>query len=152
MSESEALSAAAQAAEGKTPREAATEAPPDLVEAARRLMAEGGETAIAAGEAASALSALVEAELALARAAAPRALFAAVLAFGLGLVSALYALALLVAWLQRLGLDWFESLAVAFALAAAATAGTIWQSLRLWRMTRFEATRRQLADLLGRSP
>lgn len=127
------------------------EATPDLVESARRLLAEGGETAVAAGEAASALSALVEAELALARAAAPRALFAAVLAFGLGLVAALYALALLVAGLQRLGLDWFESLAAAFALAAVATALAVWQSLRLWRMTRFEATRRQLADLLGKS-
>lgn len=132
-----------------TPRNAPPPESPDLATAARRLYERGGETARAAADTATALSALAEAELALARAAVPRALLLAVAAFGLTVVGALYALALGVAVLHRLGLDWPAALAVATGIALLGAGLLAWQARRVWRLTRFEATRRQFARLMG---
>ncbi len=121
----------------------------DLASAARRLLEQGGETARAAADTASALSDLAEAELALARAAAPRAALLGIAAFGLAVVAALYALALLVALLHRSGLDWPMALLVATSLALLGALVLIWRARRIWQLTRFSATRRQFARLLG---
>jgi len=124
----------------------------DLGSAARRLLDQGGEAARAAADTAVALSELAEAELALARAAAPRALLLALAAFGLTVVSVLYLLALLVALLHRIGLDWPAALAAATALALLGAGLLAWRAKRAWNMTRFVATRRQFARLLGDPP
>jgi len=133
------------------PHDQARQAPetPDLGTATRRLLDQGGETARAAAETAVALSALAEAELALARAAAPRALLLGLAAFGLALVAALYLLALTVALLHRIGLDWPLALAAATALAVGGAALLAWRAKRVWGLARFSATRRQFARLLS---
>lgn len=125
---------------------------PDLTSEARRLLEQGGETARAAADTASALSALAEAELALARAAAPRALLLGVAAFGMTVTAMLYALAPLVALLHRSGLDWPMALGVATLLALLGSIVLAWLARRTWRLTRFSATRRQFAQLLGDPP
>lgn len=123
--------------------------PPDLAESARRLIAEGGETAHAAAATAQALVALAGAELALARAALRRSawlgLFAA---FAMG-AAILYALAGSVAFLRWLGLPWAFALGAAALLAAAIGALLYWRARRALGLVRFEATRRQLRRLGG---
>lgn len=123
---------------------------PGLGEAARRLYAQGGETAEAAQAASRALAALAEAELALARAALPRAALWAATCFALALAGALYLLALLVALLHRAGLDWPAALGIAALLAFASAGLSAWLAVRTWRLGGFAATRRQLMQLLGK--
>ncbi len=130
----------------------AAAAAPGLDHAARRILEQGGETARLAADTAIALSGLAEAELALARAAAPRALLLALLAFALALAAALCGLALAVALLHRLGLDLASALAVVTAAALLAGLLLAWRAVQVWRLTRFSATRRQFARLLGDPP
>lgn len=145
-----AASAAADApADGQREPDSESAAQADLASQARRLLEQGGETARDAADTATALSALAEAELALARAAAPRAVILGIAAFGLGVVAALYALALLVALLHRSGLDWPMALLVATSIALLGSVVLAWLARRTWRLTRFSATRRQFAQLLG---
>jgi uncharacterized membrane protein YqjE len=135
--------------DGQREPDSDTAGQPDLIGEARRLLEQGGETARAASETASALSELAEAEFALARAALPRALLLASAAFGLAVVAALYALALLVAILHHAGLSWPMALLAATCLAVIGCALLAWQARRTWRLTRFSATRRQFTRLLG---
>lgn len=117
-----------------------------LGDTARRLYVEGEAVARSAWRTLDALQSLAGHEAALARAALPQAALFAGIAIALGLAAWLYLMALLVAWLQ-LWLSWPGALGVATALSLLGAGGCLWRSLSLLKMTRFEATRRQLREL-----
>lgn len=117
-----------------------------LADSARRLYEEGEAVARSAWRALDALQSLAGHEAALARAALPQAALFAGIAIALGLAAWLYLMALLVAWLQ-LWLSWPGALGVATALSLLGAGGCLWRSLALMKMSRFEATRRQLREL-----
>lgn len=121
----------------------------ELSSAARRLLEQGGETARAAADTAAALSALTEAELALARVAAPRAVLLGIAAFGLAVAATFYLLALMVALLHHVGLDWPMALAAATLIAFLGALLLAWRAKRVWSLTKFVATRRQFSRLLS---
>lgn len=117
-----------------------------LGDTARRLYDEGEAVARSAWRTLDALQSLAGHEAALARAALPQAALFAGIAIALGLAAWLYLMALLVAWLQ-LWLSWPGALGVATALSLMGAGGCLWRSLSLLKMSRFEATRRQLREL-----
>lgn len=117
-----------------------------LGDTARRLYAEGETVARGVLRTLDALQALAGHEAALARAALPQAVLFAGIAVALGLATWLYLMALLVAWLHLL-LGWPGAMAVATALSLLGAGACLWRCIVLLKMTRFEATRRQLREL-----
>lgn len=118
-----------------------------LIEAARRLIDEGGDVAKSGIATAGALKTLAQAEFALARAALSRAALMLALAMVAGLVGLAYALATLTALMVSAGLGWSAALALSTAIALIATALLAWRGLAASRHARFEGTRRQLTRL-----
>lgn len=117
-----------------------------LGDTARRLYDEGEAVARSTLRTLDALQSLAGHEAALARAALPQAAMFAGLAVALGLAGWLYLMALLVAWLH-LWLGWPGALAVATTLSLLGAGACLWRCLALLKMSRFEATRRQLRKL-----
>jgi uncharacterized membrane protein YqjE len=64
-----------------------------------------------------------------------------------GASSWLLLMGVLIASLQRFGLSWLASMAIAAGLSLCVTAFGIWQALRFLRHTWLKATRRQLRRL-----
>jgi uncharacterized membrane protein YqjE len=118
-----------------------------LIEAARRLIEEGGDAARSGVATAAALKTLAQAEFALARAALTRAALLLALALVAGLVGLAYALATLTALLASAGLGWSAALAVSTALALLTAGLLAWRGLAASQHARFERTRRQLTRL-----
>jgi len=117
-----------------------------LGETARRLYEEGETVARGVLRTLDALQSLAWHEAALARAALPQAALFAGIAVALGLAAWLYLMALLVAWLH-LVLGWPGAMAVATTLSLLGAGACLWRCVALLKMTRFEATRRQLREL-----
>lgn len=118
-----------------------------LIEAARRLIDEGGDVARSGIATAGALKTLAQAEFALARAALTRAALMLALALVAGLVGLAYALATLTALMVAAGLGWSAALAVSTGLALLGAALLAWGGLAASKHARFERTRRQLTRL-----
>lgn len=133
-------------ADGEQSGDGAQQAPgagEPLSDAARRLYAETRATARSLAGTLDALTTLAGHEAALARAALPQAVLMAGVGVALGLAGWLYLMALLVALLQP-WLGWAGALGLATLLSLAGAAAAVWRCLALLKMSRFEATRRQL--------
>lgn len=114
-----------------------------LADTARRLYAEGEAAARGLLRTLDALQTLAGHEAALARAALPQAVLFAGLAVALGLAAWIFLMALLVVALQ-IWVGWLAALALAILLSLGGAAACAWRCFVLLKMSRFEATRRQL--------
>ncbi len=120
---------------------------PGLEESLRAVGSAGREAVDASRGTARALRRLVRADFALARGALVRGLGWAVAALVFGASTWLLFTATLVALLQRAGLSWLQSLALAALLSLVATGFAAWRALRYVDHIGMHATRRQLARL-----
>ncbi len=135
---------------GEAPRDG--EAPadgrgPGLEDSLRAINAARREAMGASRGTARALRQLVSADVALARGALVRGLGWAVGALVFGASAWLLFAATLVALMQRAGLSWLQSLALAALLSLVATAFAGWRAMRYVEHVGMHATRRQLARL-----
>ena len=118
-----------------------------IVDNARALLDEGGDVARAALDTLAALKTLAGAELALAKAAVTRAAVFLVVAAIAGLVATFYLFATLAAALVAAGLGWPLALGIATLLLLLGAGLLVWRALAMFRLARFDGTRRQLARL-----
>jgi len=127
----------------------AGEAPssPDLDESLRAINTARREAIGASRGTARALRRLVAADFALARGAAGRALAWIGAAVVFGASAWLLLTATLVALMQRGGLSWLQSLALATLLSVVAAAFAGWRASRYFEHVGMHATRRQLARM-----
>lgn len=143
-------------APGPVPRShppgAEPEPPPGVVDAARRLIDEGGDAAHSGLAMLRALKDLAGAELALAKQALVRAAVMAIGAALTALVAVIYVFATLSAWLASLGLGLPLALAISTVLLLALVGLLAWRAVALTRLARFDGTRRQLARLREGTP
>ena len=128
-------------------------APPPLDEAARRIADAGSALAGSVLGTFKAFRALIVAYLALSRSAAGRVLVLGAIGTVLGVSAWLFGMVLLVVALRALELDWWVAVAIPTALSAIGTGVCFWLALRAFELTRFQATRRQLAKIgIGDDP
>jgi uncharacterized membrane protein YqjE len=121
-----------------------TPEPGPLGEDARAVLQAAQESAQAWADTLRALRGLFLAELGLARTALLRGFWLGALALGLAVATCLLLVALAVVGLQALGLSWTASVTVCLLASAALTSLAAWRLVVTLRLTRFEATRRQL--------
>ena len=121
---------------------------PDLAQTLQQLGASGRAGLSAAGDAASALRALVAADLSLARSATGRALACAGIAIAFGASAWLLLMASLIAWMSiGMGMSWTLALLLTALFSVLVTAGAGYAAMRYFEHTRLKATRRQFARL-----
>lgn len=133
-------------------RDGGAKAPP-IDEAARRIAAEGAALAGEAWGTFKAFRALMVADLALSRSAAGRVLVLGAIGTALGASAWLFGMGLLVVILRAAGLPWWGAIAIPTAISALGAGLCAWFGLRAFELTRFQATRRQLARLgIGDDP
>lgn len=131
----------------------ARKTPPPLDESLHRIVEDCRALAGSAWDTFRAFRALVLADLALSRSAAGRVLVLGVVATVLGVTAWLFGMALLVIVLRALALDWWLAVAIPTVLSLLGACLCAWLALRAFELTRFKATRRQLAQLgLGDDP
>lgn len=120
---------------------------PPLEESIRAVGDAGRATVDAAAQTLRALRNLVSADIALARSALGRGIAWAGVAIVFGASTWLLATAAGVALLQRLGLNWLESLSIAALFNLAITVLAAWRTSRFFDYMGLHATRRQLSRL-----
>lgn len=126
---------------------------PPIDESVRRIADAGSALAGSAVGTFKAFRALVVADLALSRSAAGRVLVLAAVGTALGASAWLFGMVLLVLVLRSFGLDWWIAVAVPTLLSMLGSAACAWFALRAFELTRFQATRRQLAKIgIGDDP
>lgn len=100
-----------------------------------------------------AFRALIVADLALSRSAGGRVLVLAAIGTALGASTWLFGMGLLVVILRTFELPWWAAVAIPTGLSLIGTLLCGWLALRAFELTRFQATRRQLAKLgIGDDP
>ena len=138
---------------GAMPGDRSGEHTPPIDESVRRIADAGSALAGSALGTFKAFRALVVADLALSRSAAGRVLVLAAVGTALGASAWLFGMTLLVLILRSFGLDWWIAVAVPTLLSMLGTAACAWFALRAFELTRFQATRRQLAKIgIGDDP
>ncbi len=120
---------------------------PPLDESIRAVGDAGRATVDAAGETLRSLRSLLSADIALARSALGRGIAWAGVAIVFGASAWLLATAASVALMQRLGLNWLESLSIAAVFNLAITGLAAWRTSRFFDYMGLHATRRQLSRL-----
>lgn len=138
---------------GAMPGDRSGEPTPPIDESVRRIADAGSALAGSAVGTFKAFRALVVADLALSRSAAGRVMVLAAVGTALGASAWLFGMVLLVLVLRSFGLGWSVAVAVPTGLSLAGTALCAWFALRAFELTRFQATRRQLAKIgIGDDP
>ena len=147
----EAQSASAQDA-GAAPHDRSGSTPP-IDESVRRITDAGSALASSALGTFKAFRALLVADLALSRSAAGRVLVLGAIGTALGASAWLFGMVLLVLVLRSFGFEWWLAVAVPTVLSMLGAALCAWLALRAFELTRFQATRRQLAKIgIGNDP
>lgn len=127
-------------------REGRAKAPP-IDESVRRITDAGTALAGSAWGTFKAFRALVVADLALSRSAAGRVLVLAAVGTALGASAWLFGMGLLVVILRSFELPWWVAVAIPTAVSLIGCGLCAWFALRAFELTRFQATRRQLAKI-----
>lgn len=126
---------------------------PPIDESLRRIADAGNALAGSAVGTFKAFRALMVADLALSRSAAGRVLVLAAIGTALGASAWLFGMVLLVLVLRSFGLGWPIAVAVPTALSVLGTVLCAIFAARAFELTRFQATRRQLAKIgIGDDP
>jgi len=120
---------------------------PSLEDSLKQFGKAGRDGFGAAVDTGRALRSLFAADFALARASIARACAWLAVAVTFGASSWLLLMGAFIALLQRLGLSWLSSMAVASLVSVVITGLAMWQVLRYFEFTRLDATRRQLRKL-----
>lgn len=120
---------------------------PDLADSLRQVADAGREAFSASRDTGRALRRLVSADLALARSALGRGLAWTGVAVVFGASSWLLLTGALIAFLQRLGWSWLQSLSLVAFVSVAVTALAIWRVMYYFDHAGLHATRRQLTRL-----
>lgn len=151
-----ALAEAVRRAQAEAARRAAQDAKPKtppLDESLRGLADTGSKLFRSAWDTFRAFRALIVADLALSRSAAGRVLVLAAIGTALGASTWLFGMGLLVVILRSFELPWWAAVAIPTGLSLIGTLLCGWLALRAFELTRFQATRRQLAKLgIGDDP
>lgn len=149
-----ALAAArARAARDAAEAAAASDRPPPLDESLRDMADAGKQVLGSAWGTLRAFRALVVADLALSRSAAGRVLVLGAVGTVLGVSTWLFGMGLLVVVLRSFELPWWAAIAIPTGMSLIGTVLCAWMALRAFELTRFQATRRQLAKFgIGDDP
>lgn len=130
-----------------------TAEPPPLDESVRRIADAGQALAGSAWGTFRAFRALVVADLALSRSAAGRVLILGAVGTALGASAWLFGMGLMVVVLRGFGMAWWLAILIPTVVSAAGAALCGLFALRAFELTRFQATRRQLAKIgIGDDP